>query len=84
VESRGGAGQGVTGGDTPRQRRDDGAEEAARDDGVSMGEAALAVNGGLEVLRLETEVRGRLLVCRSGERRNGRGGGFGRWAAALF
>jgi hypothetical protein len=69
VRSRGGTGQGVISGDAPRRRHDDRAEEAARGGGVP------AVGGGLGVLRLEMEARGRLLVRRSGERRNGLGGG---------
>jgi hypothetical protein len=75
VGSWGGAGQVVADGDILRRRRDDGAKEVARDDGVPMREAALAVGGGLSVLWPETEARGRLLVRQSGERRNGRGGG---------
>jgi hypothetical protein len=65
----------VAGRDVPRRRRDDVAEEAAQDDGVPVGEVAPAVGGGLAVLRPKTEVRGRLLVRRSGERRNVCGGG---------
>jgi hypothetical protein len=58
VGSRGGVGQGVTGGDAPRRRCKDGTEEVARDGGVLEGEATPAVDGGLEVLRPETEARG--------------------------
>jgi hypothetical protein len=74
VGSRGGAGQVVASGDVPRRRRDDGAEEVAQDSSVPAGEAAPVVGGGLGVLRPETKARGRLLVRRSGGRRNGCGG----------
>jgi hypothetical protein len=45
VGSRSGVGQGMIGGDAPRRRRDDGAEEAARDGGVPAGEAASGCYG---------------------------------------
>jgi hypothetical protein len=76
----------MTGGDTPRRRRDDGAEEAARDDSVPMGEAAPAVGGGLMVLRPETGARGAAVgASERGEMKRARGAEeFGRWGVALF
>jgi hypothetical protein len=85
VGSWGGTGQVVAGRDVPRRRRDDGVEEVAWDGGVSVGEAAPAVDGGLRVLRPETEARGAAVGAseQGGKKRHG-GGGFGWWAVVPF
>jgi hypothetical protein len=61
-----------------RRRCDDGAEEAARDGGVPVGEAAPAVGGGLGVLWPEMEARGAAVgALEWGEKKRARGRGGG-------